>query len=82
MTGTEDPQGEQGFVDKAKDVAEDLAEKAKPALDKAGEVAGELAEKAKPALDKAGAVATGLLGKAKRFFKKDDEAGGTPAAGE
>lgn len=57
-------------IDKAGEVAGDLAEKAKPAIDKAGEVAGDLAEKAKPALDKAGEVAEDLLGKAKGFFKK------------
>jgi hypothetical protein len=76
MADTGDEKEQPGLVDKAKDVAEDLADKAKPALDKAGEVAGDLADKAKPALDKAGEVASDLFGKAKGFFKKDDTSSG------
>ena len=82
----EDAQGRSGdapeegsMVDKAKVLAEDLAEKAKPVMDKAGDVAGDLAEKAKPMMDKAGEVAGGLLDKAKRMFEKDDA--GDDAAG-
>ncbi|MBV9844326.1 MAG: antitoxin [Kutzneria sp.] len=41
------------FLDKAKELATDLAEKAGPLKDKAAEVAGELAEKAGPLKDKA-----------------------------
>ena len=69
-------------VEKAKEIASDLADKAKPYMDKAGVVAGDLAEKAKPALDKAGVVAARALDKAKDWFKKDDDAGGGDAADE
>ena len=72
----------EGTADKAKELASDLVEKAKPIMDKAGEVAGDLAEKAKPALDKAGEVAARALDKAKDWFKKDDGANGGDAAAE
>ncbi|MFI9386278.1 Rv0909 family putative TA system antitoxin [Kutzneria sp. NPDC052558] len=41
------------FFDKAKEMANDLAEKAAPLRDKAAEVAGDLAEKAEPLREKA-----------------------------
>jgi uncharacterized protein YjbJ (UPF0337 family) len=44
---------EDGFLDKAKGVAGEVVEKAKPAIDKAGHVAGDLVDKAKPAIDTA-----------------------------
>ena len=43
---------EQSFLDKAKGIADDIAEKAKPAVDKAVVTAGELLEKAKDLLSK------------------------------
>ena len=74
---------EPGFVEKAKETADELAEKAKPALDKAGEVASDLAEKAKPAMQEAAQKAKGLFGKAKGFLDKqiakpDDVTEGRP----
>lgn len=41
------------FFDKAKDMANDLADKAAPLRDKAAEVANDLAEKAEPLREKA-----------------------------
>jgi len=63
-------------TDKAKDLANDLLEKARPFVDKAGEVAGDLAEKAKPAMDKAGEVAGDLAEKAKPALDKAGETAG------
>jgi hypothetical protein len=69
-----DSGNEKGFLDKAKDVAGGLAEKAKPVIDKAGEKAQPAIEKAKPALDKAGEKAQPALDKAKPAFDKAGQA--------
>jgi hypothetical protein len=77
---------EKGFVDKAKEAAAGLAEKAKPAIGKAGETASGMAEKARPALDKAGKTAGGLFDRAKGLFKKGEGGGhdevGTESGGD
>jgi vacuolar-type H+-ATPase subunit H len=75
---------EKGFLDKAKETAEGLVEKAKPAVDSARQKAEPALEKAKPAIDKAGDVAGDLADKAKPALDKAkpalDKAG--KAAGE
>ncbi|MCD6020322.1 MAG: hypothetical protein K0R20_32 [Actinomycetia bacterium] len=64
-----------GLVDKAKEVAETVAEKAGPAMEKAKEVAGTVVEKAGPAMEKAKESATELVDKAKELLAtKDDDA--------
>ncbi|HEX6265186.1 MAG TPA: hypothetical protein VF036_07880 [Actinomycetota bacterium] len=70
-----DEQPTTGIVDKAKEVAGTVAEKAGPAMEKAKEVAGTVAEKAGPAMEKAKGSATELVDKAKGFLAtKDDDA--------
>jgi hypothetical protein len=63
------------FVDKAKEVAGTVAEKAGPVVEKAKEVAGTVAEKAGPAMEKAKESAGELVDKAKEFLanKEDDQ---------
>ena len=62
-----------GLVDKAKEVAGTVAEKAGPAMEKAKEVAGSMVEKAGPAMEKAKESATELVDKAKDFLGSKDE---------
>ena len=62
-----------GFVDKAKEVAETVVEKAGPAMEKAKEVAGTVVEKAGPAMEKAKESATELVDKAKEVLANKDE---------
>jgi hypothetical protein len=62
-----------GFVDKAKEVAETVVEKAGPAMEKAKEVAGTVVEKAGPAMEKAKESATELVDRAKEFLANKDE---------
>jgi hypothetical protein len=62
-----------GIVDKAKEVAETVVEKAGPAMEKAKEVAGTVVEKAGPAMEKAKESATELVDKAKEFLANKDE---------
>jgi hypothetical protein len=69
--GSEEPLA--GFVDKAKEVAETVVEKAGPAMEKAKEVAGTVVEKAGPAMEKAKESATELVDKAKEFLANKDE---------
>jgi hypothetical protein len=62
-----------GLVDKAKEVAETVVEKAGPAMEKAKEVAGTVAEKAGPMVDKAKEVAGTVVEKAGPAMEKAKE---------
>jgi hypothetical protein len=59
-----------GLVDKAKEVAGTVAEKAGPAMEKAKEVAGTVVEKAGPAMEKAKEVAGTVVEKAGPAMEK------------
>jgi ElaB/YqjD/DUF883 family membrane-anchored ribosome-binding protein len=83
---------EKGLLDKARETAEGLVERAKPAVDSARQKAEPALEKtkpalekAKPALDKAGKAAGELLDRAAKRLKKDegtgDGADGGPSGG-
>jgi ElaB/YqjD/DUF883 family membrane-anchored ribosome-binding protein len=76
MTDDKNGSGEQplaGLVDKAKEVAETVAEKAGPAMEKAKEVAGNVVEKAGPAMEKAKEVAGNVVEKAGPAMEKAKE---------
>jgi hypothetical protein len=62
-----------GLVDKAKEVAETVVEKAGPAMEKAKEVAGTVVEKAGPAMEKAKEVAGTVVEKAGPAMEKAKE---------
>jgi len=64
------------FVDKAKEVAGVVAEKAEPVVEKAKEVAGTVAEKAGPVVEKAREVAGTVAEKAGPAMEKAKESAG------